>query len=202
MKLSPEETRHLISIVKLYRSWMYGSIKENADELDPHGKAFLANRLGVVSSAQQKLEAMLAAGGAAVEETAKPSEPGISIENARVLIADDDDVTRELVGTILEDIGFKNMDSAENGQVALERILESGPYHLIICDWRMPELNGLEVHQRAKEANKLDDSIFILLTAIEDEVLAARAERQGISIYATKPIDADEFEANIRESFG
>lgn len=205
MQLSPEETRSLLSIVKLYRTWMYGAVKEAAVGLEDGGKSFLVDRLTLVSDIQKKLEAQL--GVDAYDEVDIDAEEPVaasskaSIADARVLIADDDAVTAELISHILEDIGFQNVTIAEDGQKALDAILENEHYHLIICDWRMPELTGLEVHVKAKEAEKLEDTIFILLSAVEDDVLASRAERQGVNIYATKPIDADDFEANIRGFF-
>ncbi|MFL0804548.1 MAG: response regulator [Agarilytica sp.] len=218
MVFTNAEKAQMIAVLKLYRSWMYHTVKDQGDEMEVASKSHYVQSLSVITSAQRKLEESLAndAHDDVLEEllsgiddesldgesVGRGEETLKKIADVKVLVTDDDEVTVELISTVLEDFGFTNVDTARDGQEALDKILENDEgYDLIICDWRMPNLNGLEVHAKAVEADKLASTTFVLLTAIDDEVLAERAEKQGISFYLTKPFEADEFEQKMKAVF-
>lgn len=199
MEFTKEEKLHMLSVLKLYRSWMYHSVKEQNDDLDANSKGHYVNSLAVATSVLKKVEASLGVGGE--QDDLTPPQRLKEVADAVVLVIDDDEITVEIISTCLEDLGFQNIDTASDGQQAIEKITGDTNYDLVVCDWRMPNMNGLEVHSQAKEAGKLEDSVFILLTAVDDEVLASRAEKQGISQYLTKPFEAEEFEATLKTLF-
>ncbi len=219
MVFTNAEKAQMVAVLKLYRSWMYHTVKDQGDEMEVASKSHYVQSLSVITSAQRKLEESLAndshddvleelLGG--IDDESEDGEAAggdqeklkKKIADVNVLVTDDDEVTVELISTVLEDFGFSNIENASDGQEALDKILgNDAGFDLIICDWRMPNLTGLEVHAKAIEANKLTDATFVLLTAIDDEVLAERAEKQGISFYLTKPFEADEFEQKIKSVF-
>ncbi|MFL0801615.1 MAG: response regulator [Agarilytica sp.] len=218
MVFTNAEKVQMVAVLKLYRSWMYHTVKDQGDEMEAASKSHYVQSLSVITSAQRKLEESLQndsqddvleelLGGIdddRVEEGDRQDDKKTKkkIGDVNVLVTDDDEVTVELISAVLDDIGFANVENARDGQEALDKILANdNGYDLIICDWRMPNLNGLEVHAKAIDANKLTDTTFVLLTAIDDEVLAERAEKQGISFYLTKPFEADEFEQKIKAVF-
>ncbi len=200
MEFSEEETRQMLSVLKLYRSWMFHSVKEHNSSLDASSKNHFVASLGVTTTILKKLEASLGETSSLDDSDGKAVTLKSAAE-ANVLVTDDDEITVEIISTCLEDFGFKTIDTASDGQAALDKLESDQKYDLVVCDWRMPNLNGLEVHSRAKELGKLDDSVFVLLTAIDDEVLASRAEKQGVSFYLTKPFETEEFEAILKTLF-
>ncbi len=220
MVFTNAEKAQMVAVLKLYRSWMYHTVKDQGDEMEVASKSHYVQSLSVITSAQRKLEESLANDShddvleellSGIEDD-EPTDgepidgdeksPKKKIADVNVLVTDDDEVTVELISTVLDDFGFTHVESARDGQEALDKILGNDDgYDLIICDWRMPNLNGLEVHAKAVDAEKLTDTTFVLLTAIDDEVLAERAEKQGISVYLTKPFEADEFEQKIKAVF-
>ncbi len=219
MVFTKAEKAQMVAVLKLYRSWMYHTVKDQGDDMEVASKSHYVQSLSVITSAQRKLEESLVNDShddvleellSGIEDDSANGEPvergneslKKKIADVNVLVTDDDEVTVELISTVLDDFGFVNVENASDGQEALDKILGSDDgYDLIICDWRMPNLNGLEVHAKAVDAEKLGDTTFVLLTAIDDEVLAERAEKQGISFYLTKPFEADEFEQKIKAVF-
>ncbi|MFT5085346.1 MAG: PleD family two-component response regulator [Lentisphaeria bacterium] len=204
MNLSDKEKQAVITVLKLYRSWMYQTVKDQND-LEKHSKAHLVSSLTTITSAQKKIEASLLSLDDIVADMGVDSSPGVKTKNissAKILIADDDGISLELIYTLLEDIGFSHIEKAKNGQQAFDKISEAqGSFDLIICDWRMSEKTGLEVHSEASSQSLLNDTTFILLTAIDDEVLESRARKQGINDYITKPVDIDAFEEKMKVLF-
>lgn len=113
-----------------------------------------------------------------------------------VMIVDDEPAIREGLSMVIdwENYGFKVIDTAENGIVALHK-LKTDVYQLIIVDIRMPELNGLEL---IKEIKKLDPNIkVIILSGYSDFSYAKQAITYGVKNYLLKPVDSDELVETI-----
>jgi CheY-like chemotaxis protein len=86
----------------------------------------------------------------------------------KILLAEDDPVTRLLYARNLKACGY-DVVTAANGQEAWEQ-LQTQPFHILISDWEMPVLNGLELCQKVKSAPDLPYIFVLLLTARDDEV--------------------------------
>ncbi|MGL6174688.1 MAG: response regulator transcription factor [Cellulosilyticaceae bacterium] len=103
----------------------------------------------------------------------------------KILIAEDEPAMQKIIKVYLEREGYK-VDVADNGQDALEKLYEER-YDLLILDWMMPGLNGIEV---CREVNRLQlDLKILMLTAkseIEDEVSGLS---EGVHEYIRKPFD-------------
>ncbi len=114
----------------------------------------------------------------------------------QILIIDDDPTVRRLLDRALTRSGYQ-IQLAENGKIGLEKALNQHP-SLIICDWLMPGMDGLEVCRQVKGNSILSTTFFILLTSlgsVEDRVKGLDA---GADDFLCKPIDMSELEARLR----
>lgn len=113
-----------------------------------------------------------------------------------VLIADDDEITRLLLGSALTRLGH-SVREASDGREAWEAWL-SGEFPLIISDWMMPDLNGLEFCRRIRAQAGEDYTYLILLTSRSGKTHYLEAMDAGADDFITKPFEKDEFAARIR----
>lgn len=115
----------------------------------------------------------------------------------RVFVAEDDAVSRRLLEVRLSRWGY-DVASCANGREALDRIQgESGP-RLVILDWMMPELDGVEVCRRLRSEAKGEYTYIIMLTAkVQEQDLVAGFEA-GADDYITKPFQEAELHSRIR----
>ncbi len=109
----------------------------------------------------------------------------------RVMVVDDSDVIREVLSRMLKDFGFE-VTTVESGRAALA-MLESAslhrPYELIVMDWKMPEMDGVETALRIRTNRRLNDLPIIMMTAFDRMELMQQAEHAGITDFVTKPVN-------------
>ncbi|MEN9202339.1 MAG: diguanylate cyclase [Thermostichus sp. DG_1_6_bins_120] len=121
-------------------------------------------------------------------------------QTPRILVVDDDPVSRRHISEVLQQADYQ-VNTSDHGRSALEYLqsLEEGQLpNLIICDWVMPELSGVELCRRLKRSAQGQLIYFILLTArsgIEDRVQGLDA---GADEFLVKPVDPDELRARVR----
>ena len=116
---------------------------------------------------------------------------GAETGNGRVLVADDEPDVRKLVRMVLTKAGY-NVLEAEDGAKAIE-VLNTGENRLmldvIICDIRMPKLNGMEaIAYFRKEYPRVP---LVVLTGFPDTDMATSLLRQGVADYLVKPVEAE-----------
>ena len=114
---------------------------------------------------------------------------------ARVLVVDDERSMRELLAIVLQREGYAVL-TAENGQTAIAT-LEREPVDLLICDIKMPDMNGVEVLRAAKRIDQ--DMVAMMVTAFASTQTAVEAMRLGACDYLSKPFDVDELRMKVRE---
>jgi putative two-component system response regulator len=108
----------------------------------------------------------------------------------RALIVDDDELSLEMLQDILREMGYE-VERAANGRQALER-LRRDPIHLVITDWEMPEMNGLELC-RAIRAEDFDGYVFtIMLTSREGGQTRIDGIHAGADAFLSKPLNSEE----------
>ena len=117
----------------------------------------------------------------------------------RVLLAEDDPDTQRVARLALRRADF-DVTVASNGVEALASVAHSHP-DLILLDWMMPELDGLETCTRLKSDATTKDIPVIFLTARSQESEISRGLALGAIGYVTKPFDALELGARVRELF-
>lgn len=111
-------------------------------------------------------------------------------KKSRILIVDDYAATRDLIRAILRSVGFTDIFQAENGHDAI-KLLHSERIDLIICDWNMPQVTGLEVLKVIRSDAILKHMPFIMLTAEAYKESVTAALSAGVTDYISKPFTAE-----------
>ncbi|MBW4631928.1 MAG: SpoIIE family protein phosphatase [Iphinoe sp. HA4291-MV1] len=114
----------------------------------------------------------------------------------QILVIDDDLAVQILLTRMLERQGYKVL-VASNGEEGIAKATTCCPA-LIICDWIMPGLNGLEVCQRIKTDPQLSTTFFILLTSLDSVADRVKGLDAGADDFITKPIEHNELQARVR----
>jgi two-component system NtrC family sensor kinase len=114
----------------------------------------------------------------------------------RVLIAEDDPISRRLLQSHAEKWGHEVV-TAENGAVAW-RLFTAGDFPLVITDWMMPEMDGLELIRNIRASSRNHYVYVILLTALTQKSDIVRGLEAGADDYVTKPFDRDELRVRVR----
>ena len=139
------------------------------------------------------------------EKYHETKENHISAKDLRVLIIDDDNIALEHAKLILEDLGI-SADTTLSGKEAIEMVklhqARHESYNLFLIDWRMPELDGIEVTRRIREIVG-DESAIIVLTAYSWEEVIDEALAAGVDRFIAKPLFAtavmDEFSQALEQ---
>lgn len=125
--------------------------------------------------------------------------------DSQILILDDMPTIRDLVRKQLRSMGFKNITEAQNGQEGWD-LLETAygaakPFDLVISDWMMPQLRGIELLQMVREDQRFAKLPFVLLTSEADRDQVTEAVLLGVSQYIVKPFSAKVFEEKLLSAF-
>lgn len=115
----------------------------------------------------------------------------------KVLIADDDPVSRRLLQASLEKWGY-DAHAVVNGTAAWGIMQEAQPPQLLILDWLMPEIDGVELCRRARTVKALQSSYIILLTSRSTKSDVVEGLESGADDYITKPFDPGELRARVQ----
>ena len=113
-----------------------------------------------------------------------------------VLVADDDAISRLLISSALTKLGHK-VEEAVNGEQAWQ-LWEQGNHSLVLSDWMMPELDGLEFCRRIRASERSSFTYLILLTARSGKTNYLDAMEAGIDDFISKPFDKDQLAARVR----
>jgi len=114
----------------------------------------------------------------------------------KTLIADDDDITRLLLSSALTKLGHE-VHEAVNGREAWDA-WQAGGFSLIISDWMMPDLDGLEFCRRIRAGQREEFTYIILLTSLSGKTNYLEAMAAGADDFITKPFEKDAFGARVR----
>ena len=106
--------------------------------------------------------------------------------NMKVLIVDDFATMRRIVRNVLKQIGFTNMIEADNGKAAL-KVLKKENIDLILCDWNMPEMPGIELLKAIRSDDELKKIPFVMVTAEAQKDNIIEAVKAGVNSYIVKP---------------
>ena len=117
-------------------------------------------------------------------------------EKLRVLVVDDEEEIRELIQEILRDLGIVRVHLAENGEMAWQRLSRGElDYDLVISDWLMPRMDGLELLQKMRQFGS--ETLFMMLTVkVTGEAVAAAVE-SGVTLYLAKPFTYGDFSKKV-----
>ena len=106
----------------------------------------------------------------------------------KVLVVDDSATMRKIVAKMLKQIGYADIEEAEHGQDALDR-LESSKFDLMLTDWNMPVMDGLALTQKVRAMEELADMPILMVTTRNMKGDIVSAMKAGVNNYITKPFD-------------
>ena len=117
--------------------------------------------------------------------------------SARVLLADDEPVTRRMLESHLERAGFEVL-TVSDGLSAWKALQEESAPPLVVLDWNMPGLDGPEICRRARGLKKRGYTYMVIVTARNDKRDVVEGLSAGADDYVSKPVDPDELMARLR----
>jgi len=121
--------------------------------------------------------------------------------NIKILVVDDFATMRKIIKNILTQIGFKDIIEADDGTTALE-LLKKQKVDLIISDWNMPKMNGLELLKSVRSDDNLKDIRFIMVTAEAQKENVIEAIKHGVNQYVVKPFTPKTLREKLEKVFG
>ncbi len=119
----------------------------------------------------------------------------------KVLVVDDFSTMRKIIKNNLKGMGFNNIVEAENGQKALEE-LKKESIGLIISDWNMPVMSGIELLKAVRGDAGLKSIPFVMVTAEGQKDNVMEAAKAGVSNYVIKPFTPDTFSEKLQKVLG
>jgi len=108
----------------------------------------------------------------------------------KVLVVDDFATMRRILKNILKQLGFKNLVEADDGTTAWD-VLEDQKIDLVLCDWNMPKMTGLELLKKVRASEKYAKVPFLMVTAEAQKQNVIEAVQAGVSNYVVKPFTAE-----------
>ena len=118
--------------------------------------------------------------------------------NMNVLIVDDYKTMLRIIRNLLKQIDFNNVEEATDGSDALIK-LRSGNFGLVISDWNMQPMTGLELLQEVRQDSRLKSLPFIMITAESKTENVVAAKAAGVSNYIVKPFNAETLRDKIEK---
>jgi two-component system chemotaxis response regulator CheY len=110
-------------------------------------------------------------------------------QNMNILIVDDYKTMLRIIRNLLKQLGFNNVDEATDGSQALQRLRDK-KYGLVISDWNMEPMSGLQLLQEIRADNELKNMPVILVTAESKTENVKAAKEAGVNNYIVKPFNA------------
>ena len=125
----------------------------------------------------------------------------VAEESMNILIVDDMLAFRKIVRAQLASLGLKKVTEKEDGDDAwdaLQTAIDDGePFSLIICDWNMPRLPGIDLLEKIRNDERTKNLPFIMLTAEGEVQNVMRAIKLGVNEYIVKPFNGDQLQAKL-----
>ena len=118
----------------------------------------------------------------------------------KFLVVDDFSTMRRIVRNLLKELGFTNVDEAEDGAVALSK-LRDGNFEFVVSDWNMPNMDGLTLLQNVRADARLKTVPFLMITAEAKKENIIAAAQAGASGYIVKPFTAATLQEKLDKIF-
>lgn len=126
----------------------------------------------------------------------------IADANMRVLIVDDYDAMLRIMRNLLRQLNFNNVEEARDGGSALQLLKAQNNWGLIISDWSMEPMSGIQLLREVRGTNSLAEIPFIMVTAESKPENITAATEAGVSGYIVKPFNADALKSKIIDVIG
>jgi two-component system chemotaxis response regulator CheY len=118
-----------------------------------------------------------------------------------ILIVDDYKTMLRIIRNLLKQLGFENVDEATDGSQALQKLRQK-PYSLVISDWNMEPMTGLQLLKEVRADSKLKSTPFIMVTAESKKENVVAAAQAGVNNYIVKPFNADTLKGKLTSVIG
>ncbi len=125
--------------------------------------------------------------------------------NMKTIVIDDMMTMRKIITKMLKQIGFTNIQEADDGATAwpmIEQAKESGePFEFIVSDWNMPKMSGLDLLIKIRETEGIKDTPFLMVTAEAEQSNVVKVVQAGVSNFVVKPFKPDTLKEKIEKIF-
>jgi two-component system, chemotaxis family, chemotaxis protein CheY len=118
----------------------------------------------------------------------------------KFLVVDDFSTMRRIVRNLLKELGFTNVDEAEDGAIALQK-LQGGGFEFVVTDWNMPNMDGLTLLQHVRASPTLKHLPVLMITAEAKKENIIAAAQAGASGYIVKPFTAGTLSEKLNKIF-
>ncbi|MBI5938120.1 MAG: chemotaxis response regulator CheY [Betaproteobacteria bacterium] len=122
-------------------------------------------------------------------------------KNLKFLVVDDFSTMRRIVRNLLKELGFTNVDEAEDGAVALQKLKNVGTFQFVVSDWNMPNMTGIELLKAIRADESLKHLPVLMITAEAKKENIVEAAQSGASGYIVKPFTAAVLEEKMNKIF-
>jgi two-component system chemotaxis response regulator CheY len=120
--------------------------------------------------------------------------------NMKILVVDDMSSMRRIIKNTLKQLGYPNTDEAEDGEKALEKV-RNEPFDLVVSDWNMPNMNGLDLLKAIRQDPKLSALPVLMVTTEAEMDHILEAIRSGVNSYILKPFTPETMKEKIDKVF-
>jgi two-component system, chemotaxis family, chemotaxis protein CheY len=121
-------------------------------------------------------------------------------KNMKFLVVDDFSTMRRIVRNLLKELGYTNVDEAEDGSVGLQK-LKGGNFQFVVTDWNMPVMTGIELLKAIRADASLKHLPVLMITAEAKKENIIEAAQNGASGYIVKPFTAATLEEKMNKIF-
>lgn len=118
----------------------------------------------------------------------------------RILVVDDFSTMRRIIKNLLRDLGFSNVDEADDGLTALP-MLKTGNFDFLVTDWNMPGMQGIDLLKAVRQDQNISDLPVLLVTAEAKREQIVEAATAGVNGYVVKPFTAGTLKEKIEKIF-
>lgn len=120
--------------------------------------------------------------------------------NMRILVVDDFHTMRRVIMAVLNQLGFKNIEEAGDGEQAY-KILKTGGFDFVVTDWNMPKMTGVELLRSIRANDAIKDLPVLMVTAETEKSIVVEAIQAGVNNYIVKPFTAQIFQEKMNKIF-
>jgi two-component system chemotaxis response regulator CheY len=121
-------------------------------------------------------------------------------KNMKILVVDDFSTMRRIIKNLLKDLGFTNIQEADDGNTALP-MLQQGDFDFVVTDWNMPGMQGIDLLRAIRADEKLKNTPVLMVTAEAKKEQIIAAAQAGVNGYVIKPFTAATLKEKLTKIF-
>lgn len=118
----------------------------------------------------------------------------------KILVVDDFSTMRRIIKNLLKDLGFSNIQEADDGNTALP-MLQQGDFDFVVTDWNMPGMQGIDLLRAIRSSDKLKHLPVLMVTAEAKKEQIVAAAQAGVNGYVVKPFTAGTLKEKLDKIF-